>query len=221
MTTLPGRAAPVAAGVIGFDTDTILTSTIAAQLFASGFGFALRYLSRTQPQSAADLSQAEATNILGAGLGLMVVQHCDRQGWSPTAALGNAYGLAAAENATSVGLPSGVTIWLDLEGPLASTPAENVIAFVNAWAGQVSTPGYNYVPGLYVGFQDILTSDQLYWRLRLKSYWSSASTVPDVAQRGYCMIQSLAPSPVDGISIDRDVVQYDNFGGLPSLLMPG
>jgi Domain of unknown function (DUF1906) len=221
MMPLPGRVAPVAAGNIGLDTDTIITPAVAAGLFASGFRFSVRYLSRTQPQSATDLSPAEATNILGAGLGLMAVQHCDRQGWSPTAALGNQYGLAAAVNATSVGLPSGVTIWLDLEGPLASTPAENVIAFVNAWASQVSTPTYNYVPGLYVGFQDILTSDQLYWRLRLKTYWSSASTVPDVAQRGYCMIQSLAPSPVDGISIDRDVVQFDNFGGVPTLLLPG
>jgi hypothetical protein len=221
MTSLLGRVAPVSAGTIGFDTDTIISPDVAARLFASGFGFAVRYVSRTYPQSAADLSLAEATNILDAGLGLMAVQHCDRQGWSPGAALGNAYGLAAAENATDVGLPRGVTIWLDLEGPLPSSPAEDVVAFINAWAAQVSAPGYSYVPGLYVGFDDILTSEQLYWRLRLKTYWSSASAVPDVSHRGYCMRQSLAPSPVDGISIDRDVVQYDNFGGLPSLLMLG
>lgn len=221
MTLLPGRVQSVAVGTIGFDTDTVVTPKNAAALFASGFGFAVRYLSRSYPQSVSDLSLAEAENILAAGLGLMAVQHCDRQGWSPTTALGNMYGLAAVENASSVGLPSGVTIWLDLEGPLTSTPAEEVISFVNAWAGQVSSPGYGYVPGLYVGFDDILTSDELYWRLRLKTYWSSASAVPDVARRGYCMVQSLAPSPVDGISIDRDVVQHDNFGGLPTLLMPG
>jgi hypothetical protein len=42
--------------------------------------------------------------------------------------------------------------------------------------------------------------------------------VPDIPYRGYQMVQALAPSPVNGIAIDRDVILADNFGGLPMWL---
>jgi hypothetical protein len=157
--------------------------------------------------------------ILGAGLSLMAVQHCPLPGWAPTAALGMQYGQVATANAQTVGLPTGTSLWLDLEGVASWATSADTIAYVNAWTETVAAADYR--PGLYVGANQPLTGDELYWRLKLTRYWRSASTVPDIPYRGYCMAQALAPSPIDGVSIDRDVAMADAFGGLPMWVAPG
>lgn len=205
-------------GAQGLDTDTKLVAASAGQLFGAGFQFAVRYLSRTTPQNFGDLGSTEAETILGAGLALMAVQHCPLAGWAPTAVLGGSYGQTAALNATTIGLPIGVSLWLDLEGVAGYATAANTIAYVNAWAGEVADAGF--LPGLYVGANQPLTGDELYWRLKVSRYWRSASKVPDIPYRGYCMAQALMPSPVSegangDISIDRDVIMADAFGGVP------
>ena len=210
-------------GTQGFDTDTRLVAASAGQLFGAGFQFAVRYLSRTTSQNPGDLGGTEAETILGAGLALMAVQHCPLAGWAPTAALGGSYGQAAALNATTIGLPIGVSLWLDLEGVASYATAANTIAYVNAWAGEVADA--SFVPGLYVGANQPLTGDELYWRLKVSRYWRSASRVPDIPYRGYCLAQALMPSPVSNgangdISIDRDVIMADAFGGVPIWLAP-
>ncbi len=209
--------APAVPGAQGFDTDSALDPVTAMALKASGFGFAVRYLSRTTPENPSDLTAAEAALILAAGLALMAVQHCPRPGWAPSAMLGQSYGQAAVANAQVIGLPSGMTVWLDLEEVVSYASVADTIAYVNTWAEIV---GAQYVPGLYVGANQPLTSDELYWRLRVTHYWKSASTVPDIAIRGYQMRQALAPSPIDGIAIDRDVILADDFGGVPLWLAP-
>ena len=77
--------------------------------------------------------------------------------------VGGSYGQAAALNAAAIGLPMGVSLWLDLEGVASYATAANTIAYVNAWAGEVAAAGF--VPGLYVGANQPLTGDELYWRL--------------------------------------------------------
>jgi Domain of unknown function (DUF1906) len=196
----------------------VLAADIANQLFGAGFRYAIRYLSRGFGQQSGDLSTDEVQTILAAGLALMAVQHCPRSGWAPAQALGDTYGQNAALNATAMGLPIGMSLWLDLEGVASYSTAEDTIAYCNAWAGEVE--GHGYLPGLYVGANQPLSGDDLYWRLRVTRYWRSASTVPDIPYRGYCMVQALAPSPVDGIDLDRDVVMADAFGGVPMWLAP-
>ncbi len=222
-----GAIAVATPGAQGFDSDTAIVADTASALFGAGFRFALRYLSRTEPQNPSDLSTAEAQAILGAGLALMAVQHCPRPGWAPSAALGQQYGHAAARNAAAIGLPTasvgaglglgwGLSLWLDLEGVASWATAADTIAYCNAWAGAVEAAGFQ--PGLYVGANQPLSGDELYWRLRVKSYWKSASTVPAIPYRGYQMVQALAPSPMVGVAIDRDVVMADAFGALPTWL---
>ncbi|MGH7115770.1 MAG: glycoside hydrolase domain-containing protein [Stellaceae bacterium] len=220
---LAGAIAAATPGTQGFDSDTTIVADTARELCAAGFRFALRYLSRTEPQNPSDLSAAEARAILGAGLALMAVQHCPRPGWAPSAALGRQYGLAAARNATAIGLAPasagaglGLSLWLDLEGVASWASAADTIAYCNAWAGAVEAAGF--LPGLYVGANQPLSGDELYWRLRIRSYWKSASIVPGIPYRGYQMVQALAPSPVGGVDIDRNVIMADNFGGLPKWL---
>lgn len=220
---IDGTLALATPGAQGFDSDTIVFADTAAELFRAGFRFAVRYLSRTVPQNQSDLCISEAQTILGAGLALMAVQHCPRPGWAPNRQLGQEYGEAAAQNAVEIGLPVGINLWLDLEGVADWVSDADTIEHCNAWAGAIEAAGF--VPGLYVGANQPLSGDQLYWRLRIRNYWRSASIVPDIPYRGYQMVQALAPSPVAGakagIAIDRDVIMSDNFGGLPMWLTGG
>jgi hypothetical protein len=193
-------------GIIGFDLDTKLNRVTAKQFYAHGYRFCLRYITRASDvESPNDLTEAEAIDILDAGLALMAVQHFPGEGWRPTADLGRIYGRNAAANAGQAGLPEGINVFLDLEGIASGTPSEDVIAFCNAWFSEVETVGY--VSGVYVGANAILSGDELYWDLRTKHYWKSGSRVPDIPHRGYQMIQSIKPGQTD-----KNVTLSDAFG---------
>jgi hypothetical protein len=131
---------------------------------------------------------------------------------------GTAYGAAAAANAVECGLLPGMCLWLDLEGVGPWAAASPTIAYCNAWSTAVAAEGF--VPGLYVGANQPLSADQLYRALIIEHYWKSASRVPEVAERGYQMTQSLAPNPVSGFGIDRNTIMPDRHGGLPIWLAP-
>jgi hypothetical protein len=204
--TTTAETAPAAA--VGFDTDRKLTAKTAAAFVAAGFGFAVRYLSRSAPGKPGDLSPDETQAILGAGLALMAVQHVAPAGWSPTQSLGQQYGLAAAENARAAGLPDGVCIWLDLEGVADGARARDVIAYCDAWCHVVSEAGYR--PGLYVGVDCGLNKGQLASIVRCERYWRSGSQTPDVGRYGYSMLQTIDGSlSVDGVPYDLNVIQAD------------
>ncbi len=212
ITPLPGTVQPAPSGLKGFDTVATISSTLAIQFLNSGYSFCIRYLSLGNGQSSSDLSNAEATNILNAGLALCAVQHVFDAGWVPTQALGATNGTNAASNAKSIGLPAGMNIWCDLEGVANGSTAQSVIDYCDAWYAAVNSAGY--VPGLYVGAGSVLSSQQLYQNLSFQHYWKSQSDVPVVATRGYQMVQLLPPSVmVNGIGIDMDTTQNDNEGG--------
>ena len=199
-------------GWIGFDTDTKLTADICNALRSYGYRFAVRYLSIGPDCAPGDLDHDEMVTITQAGLILMAVQHVRFPGWRPVKAMGMSDGANAVTHALNAGLIAGVSIWHDLEGVQQPYVAQNIIDYLEAWYDQVRRP--SYLPGQYVGADCGLTGEQL-WNLSVTRYWKSASDVPDVPNRGYCMVQSLVPYPVAGISIDKDEVQQDNLGGLP------
>jgi hypothetical protein len=211
--TVQVRAAPV--GAKGFDTATALTDHAARAFAAAGFVFAVRYVSRFVPGPAGDLTAAEAQAILASGLALMAVQHCEMEGWAPSAARGARYGEAAAANAKAAGLPQGINLWLDLEGVASGTAASVVAAYCNAWYQAVAAHGY--LPGLYFGVGQVLTGEQLYKDLPFQYYWKPDSKyVPDVAVRGQCMAQAIGSGFVlDGVAYDRDVTMADAGGHTP------
>jgi hypothetical protein len=226
----PGQSAEVASGgkltvqtaapgLRGFDTATVLTAADATSFAAAGFRYAIRYVSRTTPEAAADLSAAEATAILQAGLALMAVQHCEAEGWTPSEQLGTAYGQAAAANAAAAGLLPGVNLWLDLEGVASDTAAQIVVAYCNAWYDAVAAAGY--LPGLYVGVGQVLTGEQLYYDLKFQYYWTPPSQyVPTIAVRGSCLRQTInAGFELDGIAYDEDMTIADTRGHTPVWLV--
>jgi hypothetical protein len=200
----------------GFDSDTTLSAATAAAFFNDGYQFCVRYLSLGAERSS-DLSHDEAAAILGAGLALMPVQHVCTPGWQPSAALGQEYGKAAASDALGVGLPAGVNLWCDLEGIAAGADlAGAVTLYCQAWYAAVLDAGY--VPGLYVGANCLLSSEQLEL-LPFQHYWKSESTVPTVATRGFQMVQTPG-STAHGIGYDLDATQADALGGQVRWLAP-
>jgi hypothetical protein len=209
------KSAPV--GAHGFDTDTKLSAASARNLRQAGFVFCIRYVSRADSEASSDLTTAEATAILNAGLALMPVQHVAKSGWIPSADLGTNNGKNAAKNAGSVGFPAGVNLWLDLEGASGSATSQQAIDYCNAWFTEVDKAGF--VSGLYVGPQAILNGHDLFFRLRTKHYWKSASHVPNVDNRGYQMVQSL-PHKVAGVNLDSDVTKNDDLGDAVIWLVP-
>jgi len=215
---LQGTIQAAFSGAVGFDADTVITPEIAQQFADQGYDFCLRYLSLEAEQETLDLSTEEANDILMAGLALMPVQHVREPGWAPTAALGETTGANAAVNAMTVGFPAGVNVWCDLEGVAAGSSANDVIGYCNSWFATVSAAGY--VPGIYVGAQSILTGPQLY-DLKFEHYWKSESRVPAIPVRGYQMVQTMVPKPVNGIGIDKNVTQTDAKGGQALWLIAG
>lgn len=215
--TLPGNVVSADSGLLGFDTDVVVTSETAAALVAAGYRFCVRYVSMALAQGTSDLSSSEALDILRAGLALSVVQHPRFPGWTPSGELGTQDGSRAAQHAMGIGLPPGVNIWCDLEGVAPATPPETVIDHCNAWFDAVSAAGY--VPGIYVGADAILDGDDLHARLKFSHYWRSLSQVPDVAVRGYQVVQQ-DEHAAHGISIDNNVTQFDRLGAAVIWLAP-
>jgi len=210
MTTLTGIVESDSAGETGFDTDDTLDLAKAKLFYQSGYRFCLRYLSLSQ-ENPKDLTNGEANAILNAGLALMPVQHVLSQDWRPSTTLGENHGKAAVENARTVGFPSKVNVWLDLEGIDPQATVQDVVNYCNNWFDQVNEAGY--LPGLYVGANSILNSSELYKDLKFQYYWHSLSIVPDVAVRGYQMTQQRVRQQVHSISIDKNTTHNDNLNG--------
>jgi hypothetical protein len=103
-------------GLLGFDTNGIVTAAMAANFFARGFRFCVRYVSRMAKPGPDDLSTSEAIDLLSAGLALMPRTTVCANGWLPSPELGALDGVHAAYHAFVIGFPTGVNVWCDLEG---------------------------------------------------------------------------------------------------------
>jgi Domain of unknown function (DUF1906) len=200
----------------GFDLNQPLTASMAAQFKSAGHSFAIRYIPRTAALVKGNLTAAEIEIILGAGLNLMAVQHCALPGWEPNAAMGGQYGQYAATYSQSIGLPARMNIWLDLEGVGPLVKAEDVIAYCEAWFTAVSAVGY--VPGIYVGWNIVITDQQLY-DLPFAHYWRAYNCEQVVLERGYQIVQH-PQQTLDRINYDPNTLVADGMGGLPVWLSP-
>ncbi len=197
-------------GALGFDSVQAIASVAQGQrMYASGMRFAMRYLGTTTP--------TEVDMLHSAGLAVMPVTYSRKPGWVPSASLGHADAIVALAHLKALGIPRGVTVFLDLEGP--GGHAQDVVDWVNAWAADMKTAGYD--PGLYVGYGTLLTSHEL-MALGVDRYWHSISRVTDSSGAlaepgcGWCVYQ-LQPSRMwEGVWIDVDVIQADYQGRLPT-----
>lgn len=126
----------------------------------------------------------------------------------------------------ALGIPAGATVWLDLEGQKAfATPPAELIGKINAWADAIR--GAGFMPGLYVGVPQPLTSEELY-RLRVSRYWHGQGSVRDrfgalaepfksfTACRGWNMVQAAPSVTWGGVLVDANLVLGDYRGDVPA-----
>jgi hypothetical protein len=194
---------------LGFDTIVTLDAVHAAALKDQGFKFALRYLG--------SVTAAELAIILDAGLCFMPVTYSRGAGWAPTAAMGTSDGEEDVQHLKALGILTGCTVWIDLEGVNQTTPASVVSAWVNARATVLKAAGFDV--GLYVGSDDILNNVQLYALPTIDRYWRSMSNVP-TPQCGFCLLQLYPTVTVANVEIDVDCIQQDWQGRLPYVVGP-
>lgn len=207
-----GTAAPATERALGFDCNVPLTSAQIAAFATAGFTWVARYLSRGE-EASHDLQPAEVMALHAHHLAVVPVQHVAVPPWSPSEALGRVLGEEAAHNASGIGCPPGVVLWLDLEGVSVRSEPHDVIAFCNIWVSEVMAAGFD--AGLYVGAGCGLTSSQLYRSLTVRRYWKSLSrSSPAVDVRGFQIVQSFGAT-LAGVEYDRDVIVKDHLSDLP------
>lgn len=197
-------------GALGVDTILTFTKPMAARFKAAGYDFVVRYLGA--------LTDYERDAILESGLALLAVGYSRRPGWKPSDTLGTQDGLHHIDCAKKSGLPTGMSIFCDLEGPGGT--GNDSIAYVNNWAHVIQSEGY--VAGLYVGYGIQLTSDQMYHALAVTAYWDSCSRNQDVSVRGFQMVQRYPGNQhVLGYQVDIDEIHADKLGDTPMWLESG
>lgn len=177
----------------GCDTLQTVTPPDFAKLAARGVTWRAAYIEKT--------SAAELADQLAEGIAFLPVTYAlDFNAASHVAKL------------QALGIPKGVTIFLDVEGQNLDPTA--LTSKINAWAFSIRQAGYD--PGLYVGAGCPLDDAALY-ALDVDRYWHSVSRVPDPKLRG-CCIRQLRPNDVKptGLDIDVDVVEPDYQGDLPT-----
>lgn len=186
------RAVPP--GSRGTDSVQDIRPDQAKALRASGFDFAVRYLHNT--------TRDEVEGIISAGLGFMPVTYA-----------GAFNGADAVAHCAAIGLPTGVTVWLDLEGQnVFHLDPQIVIDSVNAWARPVRAA--NFQPGLYVGVPQPLTSEELY-ALAVVRYWRGQGSIRDrhnalaEPKCGWCVYQTYPSQMRCGVYVDVDITQQD------------
>ena len=214
---LAGSIRNAPAGVTGFDANTPISATVAKEFIAAGHRFCIRYVGRTH-MADTDLTAGEAQEILGAGLALMPVQHVEAGEWMPSGALGATYGGNAASFVAAIGFPPGVNVWLDLESVSTAASAADVTAYCNAWFDAVAAAGFT--PGIYVGWQPMLTNEQLYNSLKFKHYWGAYNVDAVIPVRGWQLKQSPATRQIAGVDHDVNVTHVDGLGGQVLWLAP-
>jgi hypothetical protein len=214
-------------GSKGFDANRRIDAASAQTAYAMGYRFAVRYI-RRDPVNPRDVTPGEMCTLLEAGLGVMVVQHVAAEDhWTPTPGLGTQYGSTAVAECNRIGLPRGVSVWLDLEGVAPGTAAQDAIDYCNRWYDAVA--GAGYAAGTYVGWHAGMSGEQLYRKLKCPRFWGAYNANADQApiRRGFQMRQRSAtaadrfPLVAHDSDFDVNVINADALGGSPSLLLPG
>ena len=203
------ETAPVGSrGVDSFPYSLGGTTAQALALKASGIDFFVGYLG---------VITAERMGfILDAGLAFM-----------PVTRAGEYTDGAADEVAQlkALAIPSGATVWLDLEG-LDAWKSDPVMLMgkLRDWANTIKLAGW--MPGLYVGAPQPLTGVELY-QLPFVRYWLGIGRCVDrfgqdaYPQCGWCMRQDWHNQGKgmlwrnSGVFVDTNSIQCDHKGRLP------
>jgi hypothetical protein len=224
----------------------------AADLEAAGYSFAIQYIGTdpSTEDGGASVTPAQVQTDLNAGLQMVSVFETNSMsstvfltgaptfGWETylTKAQGEADAAAAQKAAEAIGQPAGSAIYFAMDFDPAATDGSidettalaRVDAYftgVNAYFASVTT-GPSYTVGVYgAGATLQSVSDaglaKYTWLARSTGWTGYSIGEADGPTHGWSMIQSAA-SPVDGVKINQDQTEDDNFGdwGAGTVQMP-
>jgi len=163
------------------------------------------------------MTPARLEDVLSEGLGFMPVTFAGEYNDGPNDEVAQLQAL---------GIPAGTSVWLDLEGMKAFKTDPIVLAArIDAWATTIEAHGW--IPMLYVGVPQPLTSDEL-WRLKVRGYWRGQGSIRDrynaLAEPTGCgwMMTQMYPSHMRGSTwVDVNMVGQDYRGRVPMWLRRG
>ncbi len=122
-------------------------------------------------------------------------------------------GTGSVKLCQALALPHGIHVWLDLEGTdVFNTAPSILIGKVNDWANCIEDAGY--IPVLYVGVPQPLTSDEL-WKLHVRGYWRGQGSIRDRANAlaepacGWMMTQAWPSHNRAGVWVDDNQAGWD------------
>ena len=146
-----------------------------------------------------------------AGLQVMGIQHTRYAPWDPTNHDGYKDAQVCLEWADQAEYPNGAHVWCDFEGIKPGVTSAVCKTYIEDF-GRGVREGERPC-GMYCGFDDPLTPEELYLLHGINSYWSDAGH-RKVATRGVSMSQG-PQITVDGVPIDSDQLQKDLLGEVP------
>lgn len=158
------------------------------------------------------INKQRLNNLLAAGLAFIPVT------------LAGAYNDGANDELAqlkALGIPKGATVYVDMEGLIAfKTEPQRIIYAMDSWANAIKTAGY--IPGLYVGSPQPLTSEEL-WKLKVERYWKGQGSCRDrngdLAEPrgcGWGMTQMWPSVTAGGVLVDWNMVGADYLSRMPS-----
>jgi hypothetical protein len=201
------KAVPATPGALVVDSLPFClggTEAAAAAMRAEGVACLVGYLGA--------MTCARLVMLLDAGIAFMPVTYgLDPRHYS---------GPASVAQAKKLGLPPDTSVWLDLEGmPAFRTDPATLIEAANAWATAIEEAGW--MPCLYVGVPQPLTSDELYG-LRHVRYWHGQGDIRDRENRpaapacGWTLRQKWPSLKRGGVLVDDNTLQPDLLGRVPN-----
>jgi hypothetical protein len=128
-------------------------------------------------------------------------------------------GVRALAEVQALGLPSGATVWLDIEGPAVFAMGAKVFGLASAWAEPLNAA--HYITGAYFGSPQPLTSGEAFM-LPVFRYWHGIGSARDRTGAlvepscGWCMQQAFPSITIGGVSVDANLVGEDFKGRVPT-----
>ena len=207
--------APAPAGNF-VDASAKMTPLLLDALANRGYLGIIRYVPLPGVDPRADVDAAELAMITAhpARFCSMFVQHPRFPGWKPREHDPEADARHAAQFARAAGYPSGVHGFVDAEGMSADTTAAEAHSYNSRFAHVLVEEGYR--AGLYDGYSEPETPEQLYEIHDVDSYWSDMAN-RRVATRGTAVVQG-PQFALLGVAFDPDDVRPDLLGSTPMVV---
>lgn len=200
---------------LAVDTVEPISQAEVAALKAYGVKAVFRYLQ--------NLSAGELAMLTRAGLGVGLVGESRGPGWVPSATTGAQDAASHLALAKALGVPAGMVIFDDVEGPSTAAGEGPLLAHVDTYGAALKSG--EKIAGVYVGDSCGLTSEEWQARPDVHRYWASCSRILDRfgkavwPSRGWSVFQMRPPNyRIGGREYDLDALTQDYFGSSTTLL---